>query len=179
MSQGEDDFKAKRAFGKRAEVSIAKWLGELGHYTLPAYDFSGHDDNLAPKLMTAYPRRSLIAPDLLVGGHGKCFWLEVKHKSRADYTRITGRLETGCSLRHFEHYREVQLVTGLDVYLLFVHRAEGEVRGEKLDKLETIKRIYAGEKMDRSGMIFFPWEALRVFGTLADDGSIKPLRADV
>lgn len=156
-----DRFDEKLQWGAEAEVWVAAWLMRRGWRILPAYDYSGRDDDKAPRLVAVQAADSLIVPDLLSARDGKTRWVEVKRKSRADLYRKTGVLETGISRRLWAHYRRTQEVTGIEVWVVFVHDAEGEVRGQSIDELAALPpREYLGTKMGRDGMVFFPWERL-------------------
>ena len=158
--------------GRAAELAISRWLQQRGWRVLPAYDYAGQGERKAPKLEAIPATASLVVPDLVAVRAGNARWCEVKWKQRADFTRITGRLETGIAARLWEHYRNVRVVSGLEVHLLFVHADEDEVRGAELAYLDggrcnhgphqdtPIKRVYHGGKMGRSGMVFFCWHCL-------------------
>jgi hypothetical protein len=155
--------------GRRAELAVSRWLQQTrGWHVLPAYDYAGQGERKAPRL-EGLPT-SLVVPDLLAARQGVSAWFEVKLKTHADYTYLTGRQETGIALRLWNHYLEVQALTGLRVWLVFVHEDEDEVRAGDLaslavgtclhgDGLPTM-RIYDGGKMGHSGMAFFCWECL-------------------
>lgn len=98
-------------------------------------------------------------------------WLEVKRKSKADYTVTKGRYETGIPLRLWNDYLDVQHETGLDVWIMFVHEQEDEVRGQRITYLnngecnhgkyshDSIRRESNSDRMGR--MVFFCWECLK------------------
>jgi hypothetical protein len=165
----DDEFRRKLALGNRFEVMVAAWLKSRRFYLLPVYDYSGLGANKAPKLEAQTPYGSLVLPDLLVARDGGVKFVEVKYKDRADWTRITQRFETGINLRLWLHYRKVQVVSGIPVWLMFVHQQEDEIRGGWIDDLAALKpRKYEGQKMGRSGMVFFPWDGLKRQATLSE-----------
>lgn len=129
---------------------------------IPSYDYSGEDGNKAPKLHGAFT--SFVIPDLDVAKDGRRIWIEVKTKTDATYTRITGRMEHGIPLRHFESYKQVEEITGCPVYLVVYEVKSGEVLIGKLSILETVARYSRSRVM--GDMVFFPRDAFKVLTKL-------------
>lgn len=150
----DDEFRRKRKRGEIMERRTARWLGQRDASVLPVYDFSGLADDKPPRLIG---KRLLVMPDLLVCKDGRSYWLEVKLKVSATLHRKSGVLETGLSRRLCEQYLQVQKLSGLDVYLLFAHEKEDEVRIALLSTLWEMRREYRGTKMGWAGMAFFPY----------------------
>lgn len=161
-------FEQMLGWGGEAEKAVSRWLQARGWYVLPTYDYSGEDDNKAPK-MEGF-KRSLVIPDLLAAqfAHGSC-WLEVKRKTKADYTYTTGRHETGISLRLWNDYKAVAHETGIDASVIFVHEREDQIRAGRIARLDggscdhglceqPIRRESNSPRMGR--MVFFCWECL-------------------
>lgn len=161
-------FDDKLRWGGEAERAVSLWLQRRGWYVLPTYDYSGEDDNKAPKLEGQ--ARSLVIPDLLAAqfSHGSC-WLEVKRKTKADYTYTTGRHETGISLRLWNDYKDVAHESGIDASVIFVHEREDQIRAGRIRTLnngscrhglceQPIRRDSSSPQMGR--MVFFCWECL-------------------
>jgi len=160
-------FEEQLAFARRYEKGVALWLMARGWRILPTYDFSGSDGDKAPRLLAENDDKSLVLPDLLACKGGNSRWVEVKYKDAADWTRTTQRFETGISLRLWRHYLMAKEASGLNVWIVFVHQREGEMRGAEVAALaEMPPRIYEGKKMGRGGMAFFPWNGLRLMATL-------------
>ena len=160
-------FDDKLALGRSYEVQYANWVMlKCNARILPVYDYNGQLGDKAPKLQGISPNASLVVPDLLVCEDGATSWVEVKYKTRADWTRITNRLETGIPLRLWRDYEAVQEASGLPVQLVFIHGQEGEVRGNTINNLRLIKRVYEGNSMSYGGMVFFPYEMLPIITTL-------------
>ena len=160
-------FDKKLALGNIYEVQYANWVMlKRNARMLPVYDYNGQYGDKAPKLRGITPNTSLVVPDLLICEDGATSWVEVKYKTKADWTRITKRLETGIPLRLFHDYEAVQEASGLPVELVFIHGQEGEVRGNTLNNLSLIKRVYEGNSMSYGGMVFFPYEMLPVITSL-------------
>ena len=124
---------------------------------LPAYDYSGLAEDKPPRLMAIPSTDSLVLPDLLSARDGASLWVEVKYKWEATFTHITGRMETGINLRLWNHYLQVEKVTGCRVWVLFAHEWEGEIRVGSLSGLRVFARQYKGRKMGQDGMVFFPY----------------------
>jgi hypothetical protein len=120
------NFNAAYAYGKIAESQIARWLMRVyGYHLLPAYEIETHSGK-GPRLLG--PWGELIAPDLLAIQFNRMKvlmqWYEIKHKERFSWFRKGGgRWQTGIDLRHFEDYIKVQEQTGIEVFLLFLHRS--------------------------------------------------------
>ncbi len=146
--------------GRNAEKHIAQLLQQAGWYVLPSYDYSGEDNNKAPRLQGL--TRSLVIPDLDICQEGRRCWAEVKSKTKATWTRINQQWEHGIPRRHYDSYLEVQRLTGCKVWLFIYEEDTGDVLGQELDSLTP--RFYAGEKMSPGGMVFFrknqflPWK---------------------
>lgn len=160
-------FEEQLAFGHKIEKAVATWLMDRGLWILPVYDYSGLDSGKAPKFTAAVQSKSLVLPDLLGAKSGNSIWFEVKFKDRADWTRITGRFETGISKRLWEHYQKVEAESGLPVWLIFAHKQEDEIRAQSLAALRGKERIYEGNRMGRAGMVFFDYRGLKRLGKLS------------
>ena len=146
-------------YGRAGEVGISSWLQKRGWRVLPVYNYSGKGGDKAPKLIAAIDADSLVMPDLMVARDGLTRFVEVKRKGRADWTRVTQRRETGINLRLWTQYRAVQVATGIQVALLFVHDKEGEVRGGSIDALGSDAR-QTGCGGGMPAMVFFPWDTM-------------------
>jgi hypothetical protein len=158
----KDDFKNTPEWkkGHSGEKRVGSLLQQLGWYVIPSYDYSGEDDNKAPKLQGA--RDSFVVPDLDIAKTGERRWAEVKTKATPSFTKVTGRLEHGIPMRHYRSYQRVQQITGNLVWLFIYEEDTGEVRFGKLDDLEGVKRVYEGDRMSKGGMVFYPRDALRL-----------------
>lgn len=104
--------------GRIAESRIATWLLRRGAHVLPAYEieiprFKG------PQFYSS--TGSYASPDLLVFAADGMLWVEAKHKSVFSWHRLTQRWTTGIDLHHYEQYQEVARLSGLPVWLLFLH----------------------------------------------------------
>ena len=107
--------------GKTGESLIAQHFLRKGYSVLPVYEilpgaFKG------PVLFTA-SHDVLVAPDMLVLGKDKIFWIEAKHKTAFSWHRTTECWNTGIDKHHFEQYLAVQeLHPTIPVWLLFLHK---------------------------------------------------------
>ena len=147
--------------GHSGEKMIADLLRERGWYVIPSYDYTGEDDNKAPRLQGL--RESLVIPDLDIAKDGVRRWAEVKTKEEVNWTVITQRFEHGIPLRHYQHYLKVQSITGCEVWLFIYEVKTGDVLYAKIDALSRVKREYNGNKMSRGGMVFFPRDAFKLW----------------
>ena len=161
-------FEEKVTEARTYERALSDWYQrKFGAHVLPTYDYSGLQENKAPKLICQ--NSGLVIPDLLVCGNGRTTWVECKWKTHADLHRKTGHLVTGVNARHFSHYQQVKTISGRCVYLMFLHVKEQEVRGAELDSLmETIHHTYDGDKMGYSGMVFWNWNDLKKWCNLEE-----------
>jgi len=171
--------------GRKAERAVSLWLQSLGWYVLPAYDYAGLGEGKAPRLEGPQPA---VVPDLLTARDGAGRWCEVKFKQHADWTRATGRYETGIPTRHWLDYGRVRTITGTDVWLMFVHEDEDEIRGGEIDYLSRawcahgsdafpILREYEGDRMSSGGMTFFCWKCLAPLARTSDVLALQPVPA--
>lgn len=155
-------------FGREIEKCVSRWLMKRGESILPVYDYSGLAEDKAPKLTNLHSSDSLVLPDLLGFRMGRGMWFEVKFKDSANFTRITGRLETGISKRLWDQYWRVAAISGLPVWLIFAHKKENEIRAGSLGMLQHKCRFYEGGKMGRCGMVFFPYDSLILLSKYSD-----------
>lgn len=154
------DFQEKRDIGLQYEKALERWMQvERGLYTLPTYDYNGAKEDKAPRLMCVDSR--LVIPDLLAFGTVGARWCEVKYKGRADWNRSHQRFVTGISLHLWKQYQTVSHVTGIPVFLCFIHGQQNHVSIDSLEALHRkISHIYDGNKMGRNGMVFFCFDKL-------------------
>jgi hypothetical protein len=158
--------------GRRGERLVADLLQRRGWHVIPSYDYAGEGGDKPPRLQgcdCAYP-----IPDLDVSRGGVRRWVEVKTKAEPTWTRVTGRLEHGVSLRLYESYRHVQAITGCPVWIVIVEERAGAILCAPLDGLEPVKRVYNGRKMGRGGMVFWPRKAFAEFPGAFDLEPILP-----
>jgi len=150
--------------GRNGERIVARLLQLAGYAIVPSYDYAGEDGEKAPRLQGI--RESWVIPDLDIGQDGTRFWVEVKTKQAATLRHITGIYEHGMSLRQYQHYLEVQRITGTSVWLFVYEEDTDDVLFERLDRIALFERLYHGNKMGRSGMVFFPRDRFRLFANL-------------
>ena len=87
-------------------------------------------------------------------------WFEVKVKASADLYRKTNTLETGFATRHLNAYRDVRTLTGLNVWIVFIHEREDDVRVCEIGNL-PVSHVYGGDLMDRGGTTFLVFDKLQ------------------
>lgn len=146
---------AKFQWGEAFERALSEYVKRKDWAVLPVYNYRGEEEK-APALERL--AGDVILPDLHVMKGGVSPWIEAKRKTRADWTYITQRLETGIPLRHYKHYKLVKQLSGDPVLIVFGHDDENSVRWTEIDALAP--RIYAGGKMSPGGMAFWPWDQL-------------------
>lgn len=164
MRKASDDFDQQRERARRIEMALSLWLKRRGYKVLPTYDYSGQQDNKAPKLESLQPEHSLVVPDLFCIKRGRIRWVEVKLKSEAPMYRKLNRRQTGFSRRLWDHYNKVQEESGAEVILVFVHEKEREVRAARLDTLKTMLQQWESRTM--GDMVYFPYDSLTLVATL-------------
>ncbi len=156
----QSSFDVQRERGAVAERAVARWLQTKGWRVLPVYDFSGKGDDKAPKLAAFSAEDSLVTPDLLIARRGLARWVEVKFKTAASYTFITGTRDTGISLRLWGQYGSVGRESGLGVFLCFAHETEDSVTLNSYRELMDMSpRLSRGP--DRGGSVLWPLAKLR------------------
>lgn len=154
MVMSQTNFKNSLLYkkGHRGELIIKQILQEKGYFIIPSYDYSGNENNKAPKLYGL--DKEYVMPDLDICKSGNRVWAEVKTKASANYTYLTKQYEHGIPLRHYEHYLKVQTITGSIVWLYIYEENTKIILRRKINEL--IPRFYTGNKMGNSGMAFFP-----------------------
>lgn len=149
--------------GRSGEKVVAALLNRRGFFVVPSYDYSGEDDK-APKMHG--PDADHVLPDLDLARLGRRYWGEVKTKAEPTFHRLTGRWEHGICLRLWREYWRVQEITGAPVYLFVYEESSGDVLTRSLAKLDAAKRVYAGGRMGRHGMVFFPRSAFHLLANI-------------
>jgi hypothetical protein len=157
------DFEQAVARARVIEQAVAAWLMRRRCQILPVYDYSGLGKGKAPKLAGA--SRSLVTPDLLVAREGMTTWVEVKWKTSATLHKTSGSVDTGIERRLWDHYSEVERVTGIPVWIVFVHQTEREIRGEPISTLKSCARFGVGAG---AGMVYFPVAKIRQLASFQD-----------
>ncbi len=124
------DFATNLARGLLGESLIAQWLIGRGAVVVPAYEVE-IGSGKGPRVFAA--DGPLVAPDLGVIRGGRFFWVEAKHKSVFSWRRQPPgpRWETGIDLPHWLDYCRVAAVTGLPVWLMFLHRESAAAAGDR------------------------------------------------
>ncbi len=159
-------FETQLAHAREWEKKVARWAARRGWYVLPAYDYAGKGESKAPKLVSP-DGNDLVLPDLVCFRNAGLRWLEVKWKRRAALYRATGELVTGISLRLFKHYCQIEERVAGEVFVVFLHEDEREVRGDSLNNLRAyVSHVYKGPKMGRGGMVFWPYLQIPRWGEL-------------
>lgn len=115
-------FNQSLVIGQMGESQIAQWMRSRGWHILPAYE-KEIDNGKGPRLFTAHGGQ-LIAPDLLALRGGRFVWIEAKHKEHFTWYRKEQAFQTGIDKRHFDDYVRVADKTGLEVWVMFLHRSD-------------------------------------------------------
>ena len=123
--------------GQAGESAIARWLISRGHSVLPVYEKIVNEGK-GPQLFTGLGQ--LISPDLMSIRNGKPLWIEAKHKDAFTWYRIKQVFETGIDMRHYNDYLRVSEQTGVQLWLMFLHKG-----GAAKDSPPSPSGLYAGE----------------------------------
>lgn len=153
--------------GNQGEQIVAMLLRKSGYFVTCLSDINEQGRNKAPGMRNN--SEYLILPDLQVALQGHLGYCEVKWKTKADWTRITGQLEHGIDKHCWEHYQEVRTKTGADVFLFIYERKTGAVLYRHIDFLDSIKRFSAkwgkrDELGNYKGGFFFPCSSFYRWG---------------
>lgn len=151
--------------GRNGERFVSDQLRAAGWCVIPSYDYSGDDDH--PPRMEGQAA-TYILPDLDICRQGHRRWAEVKTKTVPSMGRISGELEHGIPLRHFEHYQAVQHESGCPVYLFIYEESSRKLIYRKLDELGP-GRVSHSWAMSRGGMIYW---LRRQFHEFSFDGAM-------
>lgn len=154
--------------GHEGELRIERALMRRHWWVVRSYDYSGSDDNKAPRMYSLNHEREvgLVIPDLDVSRAGQRYWIEVKVKAKPLHYRKFDRLEHGISRRHYEAYKRVQRESGSPVWIAVYEEDTGAALIQSLDWL-AISGFRDGP-MKKGGastewMINFPRGAFDVF----------------
>jgi hypothetical protein len=149
--------------GRQGERDVVAWLQARGWHVVPTYDYTGTDGTMAPRLQGQFS--GFVVPDLDVSKDGQRLWVEVKTKHDATLHRLTGVFEHGISWRQWRHYVTIQGITGTEVWLFVLEEVKQALLAQRLDALGE-PRVYAGDRMDPSGMVFWPRERFHFIASL-------------
>ena len=153
--------------GHSGELLVVDQLIKRGWHVIPSYDYSGEDEH--PPRMEG-PAAAYVLPDLDVCRSGARCWAEVKTKAVPSMGRISGELEHGIPLRHWEHYQAVQRESGRQVWLFIYEEASRQLLYSKLEDLGP-GRVSNSASMSRGGMIYW---LRRRFREWSFDGAASP-----
>lgn len=131
-------FTKKLADGHTYEMLICKKLRRNGWNVLPAYEI--RNTKKSPRLFTS-ECGDLVIPDLLALKDDKIMWVEIKSKSAFTWHRKTGTWQTGLDINHWNDYKKVYEITGLPVWIYFVHKT-GHNAVDTPDDLNSPVGIY-------------------------------------
>ena len=129
------NFKAALDIGKTGETKIAKWLMTQGRSVLPVYEIA-ENQYKGPALYCH--SKSLVAPDMLVLGQNKKTWIEVKTKTAFSWHRNTQKFTTGIDFKHYLDYLDVAKITGIPLWLFFLHKKGGVAKDTPPDKISPV-----------------------------------------
>lgn len=160
MAQKQANFKEQLAFGVEGEHIIGQLLLNRGVTLLPLYQFDNHDK--APLIHGQNMQRA--APDLTCFKDGRAYFVEVK--SKREWERYTGKLETGIDMNAFEAYQAIKKATGLKVFLFFRH-IEDPPEGIYYAEVDQYTRYWDGKnKQGKQRHVPTYWYNIEVLSSL-------------
>lgn len=158
-STGRSDWKATPEYGqgKTGERAIAELFKARGWYVIPSYDYVS-DEEKAPQMHGMY--RGLILPDLDICRDGERRWIEVKTYTAPSFYRKTQEWQHGIQQRHWEHYREVEAISGTPVWIYVYQLNDGAVLAQEQHLLSG----YAEMRTDKRNHVqyYFPVSRMRI-----------------
>ncbi len=153
-------FEAALAIGRASESLIARWLIRRGFAVQPVYE-KVLEGRKGPQLFSS--QGDFTAPDLLAFRHPHAYWIEAKHKTAFTFYRRTGKFETGIDIDHYLAYLRVREITGIPLWLFFLHSG-----GTAKDSPESPSGLFVGDidimkereshrsaRYGRSGMVYW------------------------
>ena len=147
--------------GQAGEYEIREWLMAAGWSVIPMTDINSYRSR-APRLEGQ--GKSPVLPDLQVHGKDGHAWVEIKTKRSATRHLKTGVWEHGLAARLWENYREVERTSNMPVWLCVLELEPVRVvLLQQFGVLDSVKRLYDGEKMGGEPHVFLPRQAFMVY----------------
>jgi len=144
--------------GANFERRMATWLTSRGY----AVSRVKHGGMVAPTL--AVWGREIVLPDLQFMSSRASGWLECKQYQTCGIYEVRGNMRTtGIPVRLFAHYREIQRVTGIPLWIAFGHVEQDEVRIAEI----ADRRVFAGSGRG-AGQRYWPWDDLPRIAALSE-----------
>jgi hypothetical protein len=125
-------FDDNLAFGRKGERLVFSLLREQGYSIIPSFEFSGKNEDKAPKLYAL--NEDLVLPDLDVCKGGDRFWVEVKTYTQPAFNRNRGCFVHAIQRNHYEQYLAVEKTTKCRVFIYVLEVKSGELRSVELSK---------------------------------------------
>lgn len=112
----QKNFKKQLQYGEEGEQIIGNLLMQKGYSIVPLYQYTNTEK--APSLFVN--NETLILPDIQIFREDKKpFWVECKRKRK--WVHWKQNIETGFNTYSFDHYKRIQELTGMSVYIAFIH----------------------------------------------------------
>lgn len=167
-------FDVKLAEGRVGESLIASFLRSRGVNILPVYEIE-QPNGKGPRVF-ASDNRQLVAPDMFAfASGGRCMWVEAKHKDAFTWHRNSQKWTTGIDRYCYEDYLELRRKSGINVYLMFLHRG-GQAKdsppsspsGLFMGELDYLSRHvnHRHANFGKSGGVFWAIDTLKKLATL-------------
>lgn len=167
MSSGFESFEDTEEYqlGNEGEQTVERYLQRNGWATIPKWKYSGEG---APMLEAE--GESTVLPDIEASNDGVTRLVEVKTKRETHVQHNQGnQKQHGIDLRHWNHYRDAQQLTGIDVWLFIWEKHTGHLCIASVDFLDDdvviarrIERGDSGYRAYSSEMIFWPRNQFRI-----------------
>ncbi len=104
------------AFGDAGEDVARRYLKANDYCVLPV---SWIDNGGAPMLESDI--KDMVMPDIIAAHKGVAILIDVKTKTKTVPSVLRGRIETGCSVRHYQSYLACGKALGMRPAILFIH----------------------------------------------------------
>jgi hypothetical protein len=122
--------------GQKWEMRISEWLQENNVFVLDAFKCLETESSIkSPRYKLLPQDQNIIIPDLLLAKNGISQWVEVKYKNNGLVNYKDSKTYSGFDSDKLLHYIRVQSITGIPVYVFFLHKDEMTVRASSLNKL--------------------------------------------
>ncbi len=158
-------FSKQLQIGKTGETEIATWLLGRGHGVLPIYEIA-ENQYKGPALYSG--DNTIIAPDMMTIKNGKVLFVEAKHKEGFTWYRRTASWQTGIDIKHFNEYMQIEDVTKIPVWILFLQKGGYAKDSEKSpaglygNSLAFLKNNtdHFSDRHGKSGMVYWDIRSL-------------------
>jgi len=152
--------------GHEGEQRVRALLQRLNYYVIPSYDYTGTNDNKAPKLHGAL--QQYVIPDLDTSHlrNGRA-WIEVKTYTEPTLYRKANELQHGILKRHWDDYRKVERITRTPVLIcIYEMNTQDILIASQLELIPFAE--WREDKRGKGGQYYFPRNLMSVLANMRD-----------